>query len=197
MRPKKCPECGEKYQPTRQLQPCCDNMECKASYAIRHIEATRKRRRMQEMNVQKADRKVIKLKLDAIKPRGKLIAEADRAFCAYIRFRDQLAGYLCISSGKPLDWSGNNVDAGHYRSRGSAPHLRYDERNCHAQSKHDNRYISGNAVDYRIGLIARIGLAEVEALEADQKPRKYSNYDLIAIKAKYVAKLKALKAENK
>ena len=197
MRPKKCPECAEKYQPTRQMQPCCDNMECKASYAIRHIEATRKRRRMQEMNVQKADRKVIKLKLDAIKPRGKLIAEADRAFCAYIRFRDQLAGYLCISSGKPLDWSGNNVDAGHYRSRGSAPHLRYDERNCHAQSKHDNRYISGNAVDYRIGLISRIGLAEVEALEADQKPRKYSNYDLIAIKAKYVAKLKALKAENK
>ena len=196
MRPKKCPECGEKYQPTRQMQPCCDNMECKASYAIRHIEATRKRRRMQEMNVQKADRKVIKLKLDAIKPRGKLIAEADRAFCAYIRFRDQLAGYLCISSGKPLDWSGNNVDAGHYRSRGSAPHLRYDERNCHAQSKHDNRYISGNAVDYRIGLIARIGLAEVEALEADQKPRKYSNDDLIAINAKYVAKLKALKAEK-
>ena len=197
MRPKKCPECGEKYQPTRQMQPCCDNMECKASYAIRHIEATRKRRRMQEMNVQKADRKVIKLKLDAIKPRGKLIAEADRAFCAYIRFRDQLAGYLCISSGKPLDWSGNNVDAGHYRSRGSAPHLRYDERNCHAQSKHDNRYLSGNAVDYRIGLISRIGLAEVEALEADQKPRKYSNDDLIAINAKYVAKLKALKAENK
>ena len=197
MRPKKCPECGEKYQPTRQMQPCCDNMECKASYAIRHIEATRKRRRMQEMNVQKADRKVIKLKLDAIKPRGKSIAEGDRALCAYIRFRDQLAGYLCISSGKPLDWSGNNVDAGHYRSRGSAHHLRYDERNCHAQSKHDNRYISGNAVDYRIGLIARIGLAEVEALEADQKPRKYSNYDLIAIKAKYVAKLKALKAENK
>ena len=196
MRPKKCPECAEKYQPTRQMQPCCDNMECKASYAIRHIEATRKRRRMQEMNVQKADRKVIKLKLDAIKPRGKLIAEADRAFCAYIRFRDQLAGYLCISSGKPLDWSGNNVDAGHYRSRGSAPHLRYDERNCHAQSKHDNRYLSGNAVDYRIGLISRIGLAEVEALEADQKPRKYSNDDLIAINAKYVAKLKALKAEK-
>lgn len=196
MRPKKCSECGEKYQPTRQLQPCCEKMECKASYAIRHVEATRKRRRMQEMNVQKADRKVIKLKLDAIKPRGKLIAEADRAFCAYIRFRDQLAGYLCISSGKPLDWSGNNVDAGHYRSRGSAPHLRYDERNCHAQSKHDNRYLSGNAVDYRIGLISRIGLAEVEALEADQKPRKYSNDDLIAINAKYVAKLKALKAEK-
>jgi len=192
MRLKKCPECAEKYQPTRQLQPCCDKIECKASYAIRHVEATRKRRRMQEMNVQKADRKVIKLKLDAIKPRGKLIAEADRAFCAYIRKRDQLAGYACISSGKPLDWSGNNVDAGHYRSRGSAPHLRYDERNCHAQSKHDNRYLSGNAVDYRIGLVARIGLQAVESLEADQESRKYSNDELKAIKAKYTAMTKEL-----
>jgi len=139
-----------------------------------------------------ADRKVIKVKLEAIKPRGKLIAEADRAFCAYIRKRDQLAGHACISSGKPLDWSGNNVDAGHYRSRGSAPHLRYDERNCHAQSKHDNRYLSGNAVDYRIGLIARIGLQEVESLEADQATRKYSNDDLKSIKAKYTAMTKEL-----
>jgi len=192
MRLKKCPECAEKYQPTRQLQPCCDKIECKASYAIRHVEATRKRRRMQEMNVQRADRKVVKVKLEAIKPRGKLIAEADRAFCAYIRKRDQLAGYACISSGKPLDWSGNNVDAGHYRSRGSAPHLRYDERNCHAQSKHDNRYLSGNAVDYRIGLVARIGLQAVESLEADQESRKYSNDELKAIKAKYTAMTKEL-----
>ena len=193
MRLKKCPECAEKYQPTRQLQPCCDKIECKASYAIRHVEATRKRRRMQEMNVQRADRKVIKIKLEAIKPRGKLIAEADRAFCAYIRKRDQLAGHHCISSGKPLDWSGNNVDAGHYRSRGSATHLRYDERNCHAQSKHDNRYLSGNAVDYRIGLIQRIGIGAVEALEADQTPKKYTIEELKAIKAHYTAKLKELK----
>ncbi len=187
-KPRGCRVCKQLFQPSRPLQNCC-SPEC----ALIQAKATRSKT---ERIAGIADRKVIKLKLDAIKPRGKLIAEADRAFCAYIRKRDQLAGHTCISSGKPLDWSGNNVDAGHYRSRGSAPHLRYDERNCHAQSKHDNRYLSGNAVDYRIGLISRIGLAEVEALEADQKPRKYSNDDLIAINAKYVAKLKALKAEK-
>ncbi|MFP5499771.1 MAG: recombination protein NinG, partial [Gammaproteobacteria bacterium] len=99
----------------------------------------------------------------------------------------------CISSGKPLDWSGNAVDAGHYRSVGSAPHLRFDERNCHAQSKQDNRFLSGNAVDYRIGLIARIGQEAVDALEADQSVRKYTVEQIKGIKAYYRAKTRKLK----
>ena len=88
------------------------------------------------------------------------------------------------------------MDAGHYRSRGSAPHLRFDERNCHAQSKKDNRYLSGNAVDYRIGLIARIGLEAVESLESDQTPRKWTIEELKAIKAEYRQKLKELQRGN-
>lgn len=130
---------------------------------------------------------------DKLKRRADYIAETQRDFNAFIRERDRLAGHPCISSGKPLDWSGNNVDAGHYRSRGSAPHLRFDERNCHAQSKQENRYASGNATDYRIGLIARIGLAEVEALEADDTPRKFTIDELIAIRTTYRAKLRELK----
>lgn len=180
-----CRVCRSVFQPIRCLQNVC-GPDC----AIKQSQAKRAK---DERVAQMADRKTTKIKLDAIKPRGKIVAEADRAFCSYIRFRDQLAGHHCVSSGKPLDWSGNNVDAGHYRSRGSAPHLRYDERNCHAQSKHDNRYLSGNSVDYRIGLIARIGLAEVEALESDNEPKKYSIQELKAIKSHYVAKLKQLR----
>ena len=119
--------------------------------------------------------------------------EAQQAFNEFIRWRDQLAGHPCISSGKPLDWSGNAVDAGHYRSVGSAPHLRFDERNCHAQSKQDNRFLSGNAVDYRIGLIARIGQEAVDALESDQSVRKYTVDEIKAIKAEYRAKTRELK----
>lgn len=104
------------------------------------------------------------MRKEALKTRGDHIREAQQAFNEFIRARDQAAGHQCISSGKPLDWSGNAVDAGHYRSVGSAPHLRFDERNCHAQSKQDNRFLSGNAVDYRIGLIARIGQEAVDAL---------------------------------
>lgn len=133
---------------------------------------------------------------EAVKTRSDWMKEAQIAFNAFIRERDRLAGHLCISSGRPLDWSGNNVDAGHYRSVGSAPHLRFDERNCHAQSKQDNRYGAGRAVDYRIGLIKRIGLEAVEAIEADQAPRKWSIDELKAIKAHYKAKLKELKAQS-
>lgn len=159
---------------------------CSADCAQQHVEAekARKLKRERQEGLQK------------LKRRADYIEEAQRAFNAFIRWRDKLAGHACISSGKPLDWSGNCVDAGHYRSRGSAPHLRFDERNCHAQSKQENRYASGNATDYRIGLIARIGLAAVEALEADDTPRKWSIEELKAIKAEYVLKLKQLKGQS-
>ena len=48
-------------------------------------------------------------------------------------------------------------------------------------------------MDYRVGLIKRIGLEAVESLEADQTPKKYTIAELRAIKAHYVAKLKELK----
>ena len=185
MRQKTCKHCRNKFIPERQMQACC-SIPC----AIEHG----KMQKAKAEKIHQAEaRKVIKVKLDKLKTRSQWMREAQAEFNKFIRARDQLAGHHCISSGRPLDWSGNNVDAGHYRSTGSAPHLRFCEANCHAQSKHDNRYLSGNAVDYRIGLIARIGLAEVEALEADQKPRNYSIEDLKAIKALYIQKRKDLK----
>ncbi|MNL72197.1 Bacteriophage Lambda NinG protein [compost metagenome] len=92
---------------------------------------------------------------------------------------------------------GGAYDAGHYRSRGSASHLRFDEANCHAQRKHCNRYGAGRAVDYRIGLIARIGLPEVERLEADNSVCKWTRDELVAIKNHYKARLKALNTTPK
>ena len=87
---------------------------------------------------------------------------------------------------------GGDWDAGHYRSTGSAPHMRFDEANCHAQLKQCNRYGGGRAVDYRIGLIARIGLDEVERIEADQTVRKWTIPELREIRDEYRRKAKAL-----
>lgn len=117
--------------------------------------------------------------------RSDYMAEAQKSFNLYIRLRDRFNGMACVSSGRILDWSGNQVDAGHYRSVGSAPHLRFNEWNCHAQSKRDNRWGSGNAVDYRLGLIERIGLEMVEAIEADNVSRKYTVDELIEIRDSY------------
>jgi len=120
------------------------------------------------------------------------VREAQREFNQFVRLRD--AGKPCICCGRQLGTGsiGGEVDAGHYRSTGSASHLRFDERNCHAQSKQCNRWGAGRAVDYRLGLIERIGLAEVEALEADNTPHKWTHSELIEIAAKYRAKRREL-----
>lgn len=186
-RPKKCrvETCRASFVPKVSFQTWC-SPDCGVVIA-------RAKQEKQRKSFAQRERREIKVRKEKLKKRGDHMREAQQAFNAYIRARDQIAGHLCISSGKPLDWSGNAVDAGHYRSVGSAPHLRFDERNCHAQSKQDNRFLSGNAVDYRIGLIARIGLEAVEALEADQSVRKYTIDDLKAIKAEYRAKTRELK----
>ena len=186
-RAKKCrvATCGATFIPARLGQSVC-SPACAIIDAPRHQEKARK-------SLAQVERKEIKVRKEKLKSRGEHMREAQQAFNEFIRARDQAAGHLCISSGKPLDWSGNAVDAGHYRSVGSAPHLRFDERNCHAQSKQDNRFLSGNAVDYRICLIARIGQEAVDALEADQSVRKYTIEEIKAIKAEYRAKIRELK----
>jgi len=142
---------------------------------------------------EKAKRKEIKARKEKLQTRSDWVKKTQVAFNAFIRERDK--NQLCICCGKPLtlDAIGGGYDAGHYRSVGSAPHLRFDERNCHAQRKQCNNHGSGRVVDYRIGLIARIGREAVEALEADQTPRKYSIEELKQIRDTYRAKLRALR----
>lgn len=183
---KTCKACGEKFTPSFNSTQVVCSIKCAQAHAPANHEKARKA-------IAQRERREIKVRKEKLKSRGDYLREAQQAFNAFIRMRDQLAGHVCISSGRPLDWNGNAVDAGHYRSVGAAPHLRFDERNVHAQSKQDNRYLSGNATDYRIGLIRRIGLAEVEDLERDQSVRKYTIDDLKEIAARYRAKLKALK----
>ncbi len=179
------PACAVQFVPAQLGQKVC-GWACGLAIAPASRDQARKA-------IEQRERREIKARKEKLKSRGDHIRDAQIAFNAYIRARDQAAGHSCISSGRPLDWSGNQTDAGHYRSTGAAPHLRFDERNCHAQSKQDNRFLSGNAVDYRVGLIARIGLAEVEALEADQSVRKYTVQDLKTITAMYRAKTRVLK----
>lgn len=141
----------------------------------------------------KAERANIAERKENIKGLREHIADAQTAFNAYIRERDKDLPCICCDR-QPDEYSrGGLWDAGHYRSRGSAPHLRFDERNCHKQLKHCNRYASGRAADYRIGLIKRIGLEAVEALECDQAARKWTVEELQQIKATYRAKLAELK----
>jgi len=143
---------------------------------------------------EKKNRSESRVRKEKLKTRSDYMKEAQVAFNAFIRARDK--NKPCICCDMPLQGSivstGGGYDAGHYRSVGSAPHMRFNEDNCHAQRKQCNRWGSGRAVDYRIGLIRRIGIERVDALESDQSVKKYTIDDLKQIKATYKAKLKEL-----
>ncbi len=188
-KPKKCrnPACGQTFTPQRMGQHVCSPA---CGLAIKDVNQDKAKKAMAL-----TERLATRETKERLKTRGDHIKDSQQAFNEFIRLRDQIAGHACISSGRPLDWSGNAVDAGHYRSRGSAPHLRFDERNCHAQSKQDNRFLSGNIADYRIRLIERIGQDEVDSLEADQTVRKYTIEDLQAIKKHYRALVREMKKQ--
>lgn len=179
-RVKKCAICREKFVPRSTWAKVC-GPDC----ATVHTAAERKR----------LDAKQTRERRQALKTRGDHIADTQAAFNALVRYRDR--NETCISchtvlaalAGQP----GGGYDCGHYRSRGSAPHLRFDLRNAHGQCKKCNLYRAGNAADYRLGLIARIGLEAVEALECDQAGGGWTIPELLAMKADFRAQLKKLK----
>jgi len=177
---KACAHCGSNFHPRLPMQRVCSPV-C-AGQLVRAQK--------------KAEREQVKVRKEAIKTIPDLIKEAQIAFNAYIRLRD--AGKPCICCGRPLPAPGvgGGFDAGHYRSTGSASHLRFNADNCHGQTKQCNRYGAGRAVDYRLGLIERIGLERVEALEADNKPHKWTADELRAIKQIYKSLAKELQKGN-
>ncbi len=187
-KPKKCRCCTSLFTPSRMGQKVCGAL-CALTFA-RSVRAKDEKREAIRERVE------TKAKLEKLKTRSDWIKEAQKAFNAYIRIRD--AEKPCICCGRPLQAEavGGGYDCGHYRSVGSAPHLRFDERNAHGQTKQCNRWGAGRAVDYRVGLISRLGIDLVEALEADQTPRNYSIDDLKAIKATYAAKVREMKARK-
>jgi hypothetical protein len=186
MKPKICKACKHKFTPSKPLQYVCD-YKCAIAYANTLAEKNKRAEALKS-------RRETKQKLEKMKGVRELTRETQPIFNLYIRMRD--ADKPCISCGKYFDtW-----DCGHFLGVGARPDLRFDEMNAHKQCKSCNSG-SGNharkrytvAQDYRIKLIERIGLAEVERLEGPYEPKRYREDDLNEIKIIYRQKIKALK----
>ena len=190
LKAKRCRACREDFYPIRAMQVAC-SPRCA-------IQLAEKKKAKEAAKAAKAERAAFKVRKEAAKRPQTLKAEAQAAFNAFIRARDLSNGHPCIDCGQPFEPQkpGGSVDAGHYLSRGSAPHLAFDERNVHAQRKNCNRPGGATAAEYRAGLVERIGLAAVEELEADQESRRYRDDDYRRIRDEYRAKLKELIARH-
>lgn len=187
----KSPQSAWPHKPQSSLVRVCSGACALAKVRSDKARADRKRSAEQASRT-RADR-------ERLKTLPMLTKECQQAFNAWVRERDR--GKPCISCGKDSAGgnkfiTGSGFDCGHFRSVGSAPHHRFNPNNAHLQCVRDNQFLSGAIVEYRKGLIERIGLDAVEALEADNEPRKYSKDDLRAMRDDYRRRYRELKKQN-
>lgn len=135
----------------------------------------------------KKERKEHKAAKERIKTRGDHAKDAQTDFNKFIRFRD--GGLPCISCDRHHQ---GQYHAGHYRTVGGNPELRFEELNCHKQCSVCNNHKSGNIVEYRINLAKRISSESLDWLEGPHDAKKYTIEELKAIKLEYRAKWKEL-----
>jgi hypothetical protein len=182
LKPKRCPSCKTVFTPARSMQKVCGPL-CAIAWAQKL--ATQKAAR-----AKRDERKSLREALEKAKTRGTHLRELQGAFNAWVRARD--AGHPCISCGRHHQ---GQLHAGHYRSVGSEPALRFEPDNCHLQCAPCNTHLSGNLIPYRINLIKKIGLARVEWLEGRHPPKKLTIAEILEMKAFYRAEVRRLKKE--
>lgn len=182
MREKTCKACKTKFTPDREMQTTC-SYSCAIDYARYNQDKKAKakktdaRRELKKFN--NNDTTVLKKKVQ------------DKCN-EYIRLRDEKEPCIsCLYSGDGRQWH-----AGHYKPQGGNSALRYDERNIHKQCSICNTHKSGNLAEYRINLIKKIGVEEVEDLEATKNIKKWTKEDLNVLLDQFKYKIKKLKERS-
>ena len=182
---KKCknPACGVSFKPSFSTAQKVCSWACGLAIAPENREKAR-------MAIAEVGRKEIRAAKERIKPRAQYMREAQQAFNEWIRLRD--AALPCVSCGRHHE---GQYHAGHYRTVGANPELRFEPLNVHKQCAPCNNHKSGDIVNYRISLLQRVGAANVDWLEGPHEPQRYTIEDLKKIKIEYRALTKELKGE--
>ena len=181
-RKKKCKNtlCRTEFTPERPLQAAC-GIPCALAMASASKEkALKDKERQERVETRRARQRM--------KSRGDHTKEAQQAFNEWIRARD--AALPCISCGR---YHQGQWHAGHYRTVGANPELRFEPDNVHKQCAPCNNHKSGDIVNYRINLVRRIGQERVEFLEGPHSARRYTIEELKALKSEYRALTRELK----
>jgi hypothetical protein len=153
-------------------------MQC----AMELAKVTRERKERQEWICRKREIKERDMTLT------EWVKKVQVVFNSYIRERDRETN--CISCERPLV---GKFDAGHYHNANNHWSVRFDTRNVWGQCVKCNRDLHGNLINYRIGLIKRIGLEELSKLdEISKETRKYTIPELKSLYDQYRSEKKLL-----
>jgi hypothetical protein len=169
----RCKNCKDKFEPIRFNHKFCLKDECIKAF----VEEVKTKQWKTTKKRMKEDLKTLQ---DWLK-------ETQTIFNKYIRLRDQ--GLNCISCNKPP----LKKNCGHYFSSGGHSNVRFDEDNCHLQCEHCNTYLSGNLLNYQIGIQKRIGAQKLlELQERAHVTKKWTIEELKEIIQTYKSKIKEL-----
>lgn len=170
----KCKNCKDKFEPKTFLQKfCMVKPECVEIF-VSEVKAKQWKKKKSEM------KKDLLTNSDYLK-----LAQA--VFNKFIRLRDQ--GQMCISCEKKA----LKENAGHYFSSGGHSNLRFDEDNVHLQCEYCNTYLSGNLLNYQVGIEKRIGGERLLKLHENAHAiKKWSKDELEKLITKYKEKCKEL-----
>jgi hypothetical protein len=189
LRPKRCrnPECKAQFLPARPLQVAC-SPPCGLAIA-------RAKREKDCARQARAERAADRAKREKLKPRAKWLAECQAIVNRYVRVKALSRGEGCYTCGAtPQQKFGGTYDAGHFRSVGSAPHLRFWIPQIKLQCIPCNRHKGGMALAFRRALVRDHGAAWVEELEAMQHVAKFDIDYLRRFKAVIGKRLRRLEA---
>nr|WP_283950177.1 recombination protein NinG [Pseudomonas piscis] len=182
-RRKRCPTCRVMFTPVRASQVVCGEIECAIAHGQSEKGQASARRALADV-----ERREIKVRKEKLKSRADHLREAQAVFNEWVRLRD--ADLPCVSCGRHHD---GQYHAGHYRTVGANPEIRFEPLNVWKQCAPCNTHLSGNLVNYRASLLQRIGAEKLEWLEGPHPARKYTIEEIKAIKAEYREKIKELK----
>lgn len=166
----RCENCKDKFEPIRFNHKFCLKDECIKAF-------------VEEVKVQSWKVTKTRMKND-LKTTQDWLKEAQTIFNKYIRLRDQ--GKMCIS----CNTIPKKKNAGHYFSQGGHSNVRFDEDNVHLQCEACNTYLSGNLLNYQIGIEKRIGAQKLlELHERAHKDKRFSVEEIQEIIYNYKKKL--------
>lgn len=183
----KCKVCGGDNRSP--LNGTC-GYACRAKWLLRNGDKEIKRALKTAERERKAEQRK---KRAEVKGYGYWAVQTQKVVNRYIVLRDRNHG--CITCGKRehelRDSIGGVMDAGHFRSVGSAP-LRFYTLNIHKQCRDCNGYKGGRPDVYRDALISRYGQWLVDKVEQDQRPRHYTIDDLKRMRRIFNKKIKRI-----
>jgi DNA-directed RNA polymerase subunit N (RpoN/RPB10) len=186
VKPKKCVcGCGDSFIPRRSTDKWLNSDHYKhwllnTPQGQREIERKALRAKKQVQKDERVKDNVIREKLKTL---GQYESDAKKEIQKWVRKRD--SNLPCISCGT---FTSDLWDGGHFKKAEIYSGVIFDEMNIHRQCRKCNRFLGGNELNFREGLIARYGedyVLNIEKKALETRNYKFNKEELKELREKY------------